>query len=147
MVQILQPTCKNTTIPRLEWMGTNIIIASRFRAKREQLKMLCGHLPQRQGQNLALTVSCVPYSLEIGRGTCLLDARQERDHGCRDEYRQNLDQERPEPRPHLPSRYRVTSEHSRQSRPDSGLGLSHFKGAPADSRSDREKWPLLPVWS
>jgi hypothetical protein len=36
----------------------------RFPAKKEQLKLLQGLLPEIQGQNLALTVLYVPYSLE-----------------------------------------------------------------------------------
>ena len=41
----------------------------RFRAKREQLKCLYGRLPVSQGQNLALTVLYVPYSLYSGSST------------------------------------------------------------------------------
>ena len=37
-----------------------------FRPKREQLQSLEGPLPENQGQNLALTVSCVPSSLDRG---------------------------------------------------------------------------------
>ena len=39
----------------------------RFRAKREQLKRCQGLHPESQGQNLALTALCVPYSLD---GSC-----------------------------------------------------------------------------
>ena len=42
---------------------------SRFRAKREQLKRVQGLLPERSGQNLALTVLYVPYSLDSGHTT------------------------------------------------------------------------------
>ena len=38
----------------------------RFRAKREHLKRVQRHLSESQGQNLALTVLCVPYSLDNG---------------------------------------------------------------------------------
>ena len=40
----------------------------RFRAKGKQLKTLEGLEPQRQGQNLALTVLRLPYSLDSGLG-------------------------------------------------------------------------------
>jgi len=45
----------------------------RFRAKSEQLQRFKGLLPEGHGQNLALTVLYVPYSLESGRkedGAC-----------------------------------------------------------------------------
>jgi len=50
----------------LSFGGTNL--PRRFRAKREQLQMCSDLLPESQGPNLALTVLCVPYSLDIGRG-------------------------------------------------------------------------------
>jgi len=34
----------------------------------ERLRRFEGRLPERHGQNLALTVSCVPYSLDRGGG-------------------------------------------------------------------------------
>ena len=37
-----------------------------FQAKRERLEWLKGLLPKSQGQNLALTVLNVPYSLDSG---------------------------------------------------------------------------------
>jgi len=45
----------------------------RFRAKREQLETFYGLLPESQGQNLALTVLCVPCSLDRGLD-CLICA-------------------------------------------------------------------------
>ena len=39
-------------------------ITDRFRAKREQIERLHELEPERQGQNLALTVSYVPYALD-----------------------------------------------------------------------------------
>ena len=38
----------------------------RFRAKRKQLRMFSGILPERQGQTLDVTVLHVPYSLSSG---------------------------------------------------------------------------------
>ena len=38
----------------------------RLRVKREQLRMFCLHSPESRGQNLALTVVYVPYSLDSG---------------------------------------------------------------------------------
>jgi hypothetical protein len=40
-------------------------LASRFQAKREQLKWFQVLLPENQGQNLALTVLLVPHSLDF----------------------------------------------------------------------------------
>ena len=40
----------------------------RVRAKREHLQIFHGFLPESQGQNLALTVLYVPYSLDRGIG-------------------------------------------------------------------------------
>ena len=39
-----------------------------FRVSREQLDRVSGLVPERQGQNLALTAVCVSYSLDHGRG-------------------------------------------------------------------------------
>ena len=39
---------------------------NRFRAKRDQLATIQGLLHESQGQNLALTVSFAPYSLDSG---------------------------------------------------------------------------------
>ena len=47
---------------------------ARFRAKREQLRKFTGLSPESQGQNLALTVLCVLYSLNSGRVWVLLGA-------------------------------------------------------------------------
>ena len=44
-----------------------IIVLVRFRAKREQLKRFYGLLPESHGQNLALTVLYVRYSLGFAR--------------------------------------------------------------------------------
>ena len=44
------------------------IFRGRFRAKREHLKPVQELLPVSQGRNLALTVLCVPFSLDIGTG-------------------------------------------------------------------------------
>ena len=40
---------------------------NRYRAKREQLERFQGHLPENQGQNLALTVLGVPGPIDSGR--------------------------------------------------------------------------------
>ena len=40
--------------------------SARFRAKREQLEMFQGLMPESKGQNLALTVLFVLYSLDSG---------------------------------------------------------------------------------
>ena len=62
----------------LAWVGslpkiaTGTLICHRkqfklsFRAKREQLKSFSGLAPESQGQNLALTVLYLPYSLDSG---------------------------------------------------------------------------------
>ena len=44
-------------------------MAVRFRARRGQLETLEGLLPDSQGQNLALTVLYMPYSLDSGTRT------------------------------------------------------------------------------
>ena len=43
-----------------------VFAEARFPAKREQTKRLSGLLPESRGQNLALTVFCVPCSLDSG---------------------------------------------------------------------------------
>ena len=40
---------------------------NRIRAKRRQLETFKGPLPESQGQNVALTVEHVPYSLNSGK--------------------------------------------------------------------------------
>ena len=40
----------------------------RFRTKRAQLERVEDIVPESQGQNLALKVSCVPYALASGSG-------------------------------------------------------------------------------
>ena len=82
----------------------------RLRAKREQLKRPS---PENQGRNLGLTVSCVPCGVDSGTHQRSLSLagmrRQGREH------------------PSAPLRRRVNVAHIRQSRSDSGLGLSHFQ--------------------
>jgi len=46
----------------------------RFRAKMEHLKEFQVLLPESQGQNMALTVVYVPYSLGSGRGAPVVDS-------------------------------------------------------------------------
>jgi len=42
------------------------VLASRFRAKREQLEIFQGFLPESHGHDPALAVLCVTYSLDGG---------------------------------------------------------------------------------
>ena len=48
--------------------------AERCRARREHLTRVEGLAPESQGWNLALTVLCVPYSLDSGKADFLLQA-------------------------------------------------------------------------
>ena len=52
---------------RIEDEETRTKRERRFRAEKGQLARFQGYLPERQGQNLAVTALCVPYSLDSGK--------------------------------------------------------------------------------
>ena len=61
-----QASPSSLLLSSLELSDTKVYEHLRFQAKSEHIERVPGLLPESQGQNVALTVLCVPYSLDNG---------------------------------------------------------------------------------